>query len=78
MQFPRDSKDLLIYAPSYNLIPSFPILQPRSEPARSISENLPTLTLSWLNDSVLATVICKTACDLEDVSFALVDSYILL
>ena len=41
IQFASASKDLLIFAPSINRIPLFSVTVPLSDPAKSISDNLP-------------------------------------
>ena len=40
MQFPKASSDLLIFAPSINLIPLFSVTAALSLPAKSIKQNL--------------------------------------
>ena len=44
MQFPRASKDLLIFAPSIILSPLLLVLAALSEPAKSINDNFPILS----------------------------------
>lgn len=41
IQFARASREVLILAPSLNLIPVFSVAFPLSEPAKSISDNFP-------------------------------------
>ena len=53
MQFPKDSNDLLIEAPSFILMPVFPVLEARSDPAKSINESLPPLISSLLRFALL-------------------------
>mmetsp|Transcript_3054 Transcript_3054/g.8034 ORF Transcript_3054/g.8034 Transcript_3054/m.8034 type:complete len:251 (-) Transcript_3054:373-1125(-) len=74
IQFERASRDLLMLAPSCRRTPLFIVLLARSEPARSMSESLPTRTLACTL-AVLAvsrTVICSTACEREETAFACV------
>jgi len=69
MQLPNDSNDLLIEAPSFILIPVFPVLEARSDPAKSINESLPPLTSSLVLFALLFLyVIVKTACERDEVS----------
>ena len=73
---PKASKDLLMLAPSIIRIPLLFVFEALSEPARSISESLPILTSASMpaSLSLCSQVIYRTACDLEDVSFAPVAS----
>lgn len=51
MQFPRANNDLLMLAPSFIRKPVLPVLEARSDPARSIRESLPdapSLTLLFV------------------------------
>ena len=41
MQLAKASKDVLIFAPSLNLIPVFSVAFPLSDPAKSIKDNFP-------------------------------------
>ena len=76
MQFPNANKDLLILAPSIILIPLLFVLDALSDPARSISDNLPILNSASIpaSLSLCSHIIYKTAWDLEDVSLAPVAS----
>lgn len=51
MQFPKLSRDLLIFAPSIILIPLFPVFAALSEPAKSIRDNLPSLISDFIPES---------------------------
>jgi hypothetical protein len=51
MQFPKLSRDLLIFAPSIILIPLFPVFAALSEPAKSIRDNLPSLISDFTPES---------------------------
>ena len=76
IQFPKESNDLLIFAPSIILIPQLFVLEALSDPARSIKESFPILMLEWIPSalSFSSTMIYKTAWDREDVSLAPVAS----
>lgn len=52
MQFPNESRDLFIFAPSISLIPLLFVLEALSEPARSMSESFPTLTSALMPQSL--------------------------
>ena len=80
MQFPKANRDLLIFAPSIILNPRFPVFAALSEPARSIKESFPILISDFIPESLslYSTIICRTAWDLDEVSFAPVASYVLL
>ena len=73
IQLPKVNKDLLILAPSNNLIPLFFVTLARSLPAKSIKLNFPYFRLLFiffllsfsLTFSLYETNICKIACDLE-------------
>jgi hypothetical protein len=69
IQLARASNDLLILAPSINLIPRFSVTVPLSEPAKSIRDNFPVkvYTLVFLVRGVLITLIWKTAWLLDEV-----------
>ena len=56
MQLPSASRDLLILAPSRSLAPLFLVTVARSEPAKSISDNLDTFTSSVRPDVALLTL----------------------
>lgn len=77
---PKANKLRLMRAPSCNLAPEFLVSAARSDPARSIIDNLdvrlilttpPFLELYFSDDSM---AICKTACDREDSALARVGS----
>ena len=72
MQLPKAKRDLLMFAPSTILIPRLPVLAALSEPAKSISDNLPILISDLIPESfsLYSQIIYKTACDLEEVSLA--------
>lgn len=76
IQFPRASKDLLIFAPSIILNPRLPVFAALSDPAKSINDNFPTLTSDFIPESfsLYSLIIYRTACDLDEVSFAPVAS----
>ncbi len=80
MQFANARREVLIFAPSLNLMPLFSVTVPLSEPARSISDNFPQRTYSsvFLVLSFTLSWIWKMACEREEVWFALVDSVVLL
>ena len=59
IQFPKVNKDLLILAPSINLIPLFLVTLALSLPAKSIRLNFPNLTLFFF--SLHDTIICNIA-----------------
>ena len=64
MQLPRARSDLFMQAPSCIRIPVFCVLLARSDPARSIRENLACLiieTLSYLSLSYLLQIIYRIA-----------------
>ena len=79
MQLPSDNKLLFMFAPSCSRAPVFFVFAARSEPARSIRESLAI----WIWASIpcalslCSTVIYRTACDLDDASFAAVYSLVL-
>lgn len=79
MQLPSANRDLFIFAPSIILIPLLLVLEALSEPAKSINDNLPTLSSASMpaSLSLCSHIICKTACDLDDVSLAPVASTVL-
>jgi hypothetical protein len=79
MQLPNASNDLLMLAPSIILMPLFPVLAALSDPAKSISDNFPILSSASMpaSLSLCSHMICRTACDLDDVSFAPVASHCL-
>lgn len=78
IQFPRESKDQLIFAPSINLWPQFYVAAAHSLPARSIKFNFADQISSFPDPFVLfSTVIINTACDLLLTSFAAVLSVVL-
>ena len=63
MQLARESKERLILAPSMSRMPLFSVTDPRSDPAKSISDNFPHSTSTSV-DFVLSfdkTIIWKTA-----------------
>ena len=51
IQLPKASKDLLIFAPSIILIPLLPVFAALSDPAKSISDNLPTFISDFIPES---------------------------
>lgn len=57
-------------------MPQLFVRDARSEPARSIKESFPMFTLEWIPSalSFSSTIIYKTACDQDEVSFAPVAS----
>jgi len=76
MQFPSESKDRLILAPSIIRIPLLFVFDAHSDPAKSINESFPILIYDCIPSaqSFSSTIIYKTACDLLDVSLAPVAS----
>jgi hypothetical protein len=56
MQFARANKDVLILAPSLNLIPRFSVTVPLSDPARSISDSFPQRTSLSVFDNLSLTL----------------------
>jgi hypothetical protein len=80
MQLPKASKDLLMLAPSIILMPLLLVLLALSEPAKSIKDSFPILSSASMpaSLSLCSHIICKTACDLEEVSLAPVASTYLL
>ena len=72
MQLPNANNDLLILAPSINLMPLLLVLEALSDPAKSINDSFPILSSASMPASLsfYSHVICNTACDLDDVSFA--------
>ena len=75
MQFPNASRDRFILAPSRSLIPRLKVLAARSDPAKSIRLSFPIRTFE-VAFSFYSTVIYRTAWDLDEVSFAIVGSYV--
>lgn len=80
IQLANANSDLLILAPSLNLNPLFSVTVPLSLPAKSIRLSFPvSVSISvFLILLLCVTLIWKTACDLEEVRLALVDSVVLL
>ncbi len=80
MQLPKASKDLFMLAPSIILMPLLLVLLALSDPAKSIKDSLPILSSASIpaSLSLCSHIICNTACDLEEVSFAPVASTYLL
>ena len=79
MQFPKANRDLLMFAPSTMRMPRLPVLAALSEPARSMRDSFPHFisALTPESFSLYSQMICRTACDLDDVSLAPVASYVL-
>jgi hypothetical protein len=72
MQLPSASNDLLIFAPSIKRSPRFFVALARSLPAKSI---MLRVAMVWgsLTDALRSfdeTLICRTACDRDDVALA--------
>jgi hypothetical protein len=69
MQFASAKREVLIFAPSLNLIPVFSVALPLSEPAKSINESLPVRTYCSVPavHFLELTTICRIAWDLLDV-----------
>jgi len=67
MQFPKASKDLLMFAPSCNLRPQLFVTEAHSDPARSIRANLLYLisTSTPASLSLCSTVTNRIAWDQE-------------
>lgn len=93
IQLPNASKDLLMFAPSYSLIPLFSVIAALSDPAKSTKHSLLVmivylLFVFWYSICVksfltLFVIVCsmwkvKIAWDLELNSFYLVDAIYLL
>lgn len=80
MTLARARSERLILAPSMSLMPLFSVAVPRSEPARSMSDNLPVSvsTVIVLVLGLLESSTWKTAWLLELVWLALVASVVLL
>jgi len=78
IQFPRASRERFMCAPSTILLPLFKVLAARSDPARSMRNNLPILTSCTVFETRLRwrTVIWRTACDRDDVLLAAVGSWV--
>lgn len=72
MQLPSASKDLLMLAPSIKRSPRFLVALARSLPAKSMILRV-AMVCGSLTDALRSlddTLICRTACDREDVAFA--------
>lgn len=78
IQLAKANNDVLILAPSLNLIPLFSVTVPLSDPARSISDNFPQRTSFsvFCNLSFEVSIIWKMAWERDEVWLALVDSVV--
>jgi len=71
MQLPRDNNDLFIIPPSWRRLPVFLVFEARSDPARSINDNLPILmnyllVLFYGLSSLFWHIIYRIACDRDE------------